>query len=119
MLLCKGHMGSEDVLKPGIVMADWDVFGDYVGRFSLAEAVERLAAYDYLPVEGKDFTVDVTRLQFGDWVLGWKQFHAPELPGRRPYPVGRGFPEGEDGRRPEGRREAAGVYALVAVKAGR
>jgi len=23
MLLCKGHMGSEDVLKPGVVMADW------------------------------------------------------------------------------------------------
>jgi len=80
LLLCKGHMASEDVIRPGIVVADWDVFCDYIARFTLAETIEKLVSYEYLPVEGRDFTVDVTRLQFGDWVLGWKQFHAPELP---------------------------------------
>lgn len=79
-LLCKGHLGSEDVIQPGIVMADWDVFSDYVGRFPLQKAMQRLGAYDYLPIQGRDFTVETTRLQFGEWVLGWKQFHAPELP---------------------------------------
>ncbi len=80
LLLCKGHLGSEDVIRPGMVMADWDVFGDHVGTFPLAEVMRRLSAYDYLPIEGRDFTVDVTRLQFGEWVVGWKQFHALDLP---------------------------------------
>jgi len=80
LLLCKGHLGSEDVIGRGMVMADWDVFGDYVASFRLPEVIRRLSAYDYLPVQGRDFKIDTTRLQFGEWVVGWKQFHALELP---------------------------------------
>src|SRR5712664_3329310 len=73
-------LGGADVIQPGLVMAPWDLFADYAVKLSLPETVEKLPAYDYLPIEGKDFTLDTTRLQFGKWVLGWKQFHSLELP---------------------------------------
>ena len=56
------------------------------------------------------------RPQEAEGLVGRQRLSA--FSGRRLDLVGRGFPKGEDGRRPEGRREAAGVYALVAVKIG-
>jgi hypothetical protein len=80
LLLCKGHLGNEDVIAPGIVMADYDTFKDYLRVSGVKTTIGRLAEYDYLPVEGRDFTVDVMRLQFGQWILGWSQMHPMELP---------------------------------------
>ena len=80
LLLCKGRLGNEDVIGPGMTMADYDTFKDYLATSGLKAALGRLVDYDYLPVEGRDFTVDVRRLQFGQWILGWSQIHPMELP---------------------------------------
>jgi hypothetical protein len=80
LLLCKGHLGNEDVIAPGMTMADYDTFKDYLGISGLKTTIGRLVEYDYLPVEGRDFTVDVMRLQFGQWILGWSQMHPIALP---------------------------------------
>jgi hypothetical protein len=80
LLLCKGHLGNEDVIGPGMTMSDYNTFKDYLGTSGLKTTIERLGQYDYLPVEGRDFTVDVMRQQLGQWILGWSQVHPMALP---------------------------------------
>jgi hypothetical protein len=48
-----------------MTMADYDTFKDYLRVSGLKTAIGRLAEYDHLPIEGRDFTVDAMRLQFG------------------------------------------------------
>jgi hypothetical protein len=80
LLLCKGHLGNEDVIGPEMTMADYDIFKDYLGTCGLKATLGRLVDYDYLPVEGRDFKVDIRRLQFGQWILGWSQVQPMVLP---------------------------------------
>jgi hypothetical protein len=79
VLLCKGHLGSADVLASYSVMADYDIFTKYLKEGSLREALSRSAAYDYLPTAGKDFIFDQVRIKFGRWKVKWKYFHPPVL----------------------------------------
>jgi hypothetical protein len=76
----KTALGNEDITAPGMTMADYDTFKDYLQISGLKRTIGRLSEYDYLPVEGRDFTVDVMRLQFGQWILGWSQIHSMALP---------------------------------------
>ena len=79
LLLCKGHLGSADVLSPHSRMADYDVFVKYVREGSVAKALERVAQYDDPPVPGRDFVFDEVRVRFGRWAIKWKYFHPPTL----------------------------------------
>jgi hypothetical protein len=44
-------LGSEDVVRPDMVMADWDVFMDCMATLPLADVIQRLyrSAYKFLP----------------------------------------------------------------------
>jgi hypothetical protein len=79
LLLCKGHLGSADVLAPHSIMADYDIFIRYLRESSFAKALERVAAYDYLPIPGKDFVLGEAHVKFGKWDIKWKYFHPPAL----------------------------------------
>lgn len=79
LLLCKGHLGSADVLSPHSIMADYDVFVRYVREGSVDSAIERVAQYDYLPVPGRDFVPEQVRVRFGKWAIKWKYFYPPTL----------------------------------------
>jgi len=63
-----------------MTMADYDTFRDYLRISGLKATLGRLVDYDYLPVEGRDFMVDIRRLQFGQWILGWSQMQLMVLP---------------------------------------
>jgi len=79
LLLAKGHLGSADVLADHSIMADYDIFVRYMKKGSLAAAMSRVAAYDYLPIEGRDFILEQIGVAFGGWRIKWKYFRPPVL----------------------------------------
>jgi hypothetical protein len=80
LLLSKGHLGCEDILTKELLLADYDVFVQYLRQFGFHVAIQRLAVFDYLPVQGKDFLLSTDVTKFGTWRVSWNKFHAPELP---------------------------------------
>lgn len=79
LLLCKGHLGSADIIATHSVMADYDVFVGYLAEGSFESALNRVMTYDYLPIPDRDFVVDQVGVNFGDYKIKWKSFRPPTL----------------------------------------
>jgi hypothetical protein len=79
LLLCKGHLGNEDVLDPNILMCDYDVFAATVEAEGLQAGLEKAKELSFLPVVETDFKLQDIRVKFGDWVVVWKGFLPTQL----------------------------------------
>jgi hypothetical protein len=78
MLLCKGHLGNQDVIEKGTLLCDYDVFVDALKKGGLHAALGSARAFDYLPLPEKDFKLVDVGVKFGDWIVRWKKTAPPE-----------------------------------------
>lgn len=78
VLLCKGHLGNEDVIEEGTLLCDYVVFVDALKKGGLDAALERARTFDYLPSPEKDFKLVDVGVKFGDWIVRWKKTAPPE-----------------------------------------
>lgn len=78
VLLCKGHLGNEDVIEKGTLLCDYDVFVNALKKGGLDTALDRARTFDYLPSPEKDFKLVDVGVKFGDWIVRWKKTAPPE-----------------------------------------
>lgn len=76
LLLCKGHLGSETVMAPGILMCDNGTFLKALDQ-GVDAAIEVAGEFKYLPREGKDFILRDVKVRFGGSVVAWKAMVPP------------------------------------------
>jgi hypothetical protein len=76
LLLCKGHLGSETVMSPSILMCDNGTFLNALDQ-GVAYAIEAANGFEYLPREGEDFTLRDVKVKFGRSVVAWKAMLPP------------------------------------------
>jgi hypothetical protein len=79
ILLCKGHLGNEDVISNGILMCDYDVFVRTLENNGLESAISEAHQFNYLPKLNEDFKLMDINVKFGEWIVSWKTFVPPEL----------------------------------------
>lgn len=76
LLLCKGHLGTETVMAPGILMCD---NGTFLRALDLGinAAIDTANGFEYLPIEGRDFILRDVKVKFGESVVAWKAMVPP------------------------------------------